>query len=237
MRSVDRIELGRFDRGEVAAQLAAILGDEPGPGLAGLVFDRSGGNAYLVEELAGVVRAGGDPDDLPPSLRDVLLSRVDALSDGAQRLLRTASVAGRRVPDVLLAEVAGIDETRLYDGLREAVENHLLLVDPSGHGYAFRHALTRDAVYEDMLPGERCACMPPMAPRWPGTARWPTTRPRCRPRWRTTGMPRWTCRGHCPPRSMPPAARWSPMPRRRRCCIWSGRWRSGPGRCCGWGCR
>ena len=71
MRSVDRIELGRFDRGEVAAQLAAILGDEPGPSLAGLVFDRSGGNAYLVEELAGVVRAGGDPDDLPPSLRDV----------------------------------------------------------------------------------------------------------------------------------------------------------------------
>ena len=31
----------------------------------------------------------------------------------------------------------------------------MLVVDPGGHGYAFRHALTRDAVYEDMLPGER----------------------------------------------------------------------------------
>jgi hypothetical protein len=35
------------------------------------------------------------------------------------------------------------------------VDNHLLLVDQTGRRYAFRHALTRDAVYEDMLPGER----------------------------------------------------------------------------------
>jgi DNA-binding CsgD family transcriptional regulator len=155
VRSVDRIELRRFDRDEVTAQLAAILGDDPTPGVTDVVFDRSGGNAYLVEELAGVVRGDGDPADLPPSLRDVLLSRVDALSTGAQRLLRTASVAGPAVPDRLLAEVAGIGEPELFAALRETVENHLLLVDPGGHGYAFRHALTRDAVYEDMLPGER----------------------------------------------------------------------------------
>jgi DNA-binding CsgD family transcriptional regulator/tetratricopeptide (TPR) repeat protein len=155
MRSVDRIELRRFDRAEVAAQLAAILGGDPAPGVAGRVFGRSGGNAYLVEELAGVVQGGGDPDDLPPSLRDVLLSRVDSLGTGAQRLLRTAAVAGRTVPDGLLAAVASIGETELFAALREAVENHLLVVDPAGQGYTFRHALTRDAVYEDMLPGER----------------------------------------------------------------------------------
>ena len=155
VRSVDRIDLGRFDRGEVIAQLAAILGDDPAPDVADVVFDRSGGNAYLVEELAGAVRGDGDLADLPPSLRDVLLSRVDALSPDAQRLLRTASVAGRTVPDRLLAEVAGVAEAELFAALRETVENHLLLVDPGGHGYAFRHALTRDAVYEDMLPGER----------------------------------------------------------------------------------
>jgi tetratricopeptide (TPR) repeat protein len=155
VRSVDHIELRRFGRGEVAAQLAAILGGEPAPVVAEEVFDRSGGNAYLVEEIAGVVRDGGDPGDLPPSLRDVLLSRVDAVSPAAQRLLRTASVAGRVVPDRLLAEVAGLDEAELFAALREAVENHLLLVDHTGHSYAFRHALTRDAVYDDMLPGER----------------------------------------------------------------------------------
>jgi DNA-binding CsgD family transcriptional regulator len=156
-RTVDRVELDRFDRREVAAQLTAILGDgpAPAPALADAVFDRSGGNAYLVEELAGLVRNDRDLDDLSPSLLDVLLSRVDALSADAQKLLRTACVAGRAVSDRLLATVAGFAEAELYATLREAVDNHLLIVDPSGYGYTFRHALTRDAVYEDMLPGER----------------------------------------------------------------------------------
>jgi DNA-binding CsgD family transcriptional regulator len=154
-RSIDRIDLRRFDRDEVGAQLHAILGEAPGPAVTETVFDRSGGNAYLVEELAGTVKTHGDPADLPPSLADVLLSRVDALGPDAQKLLRTASVAGRAVPDRLLAEVAGLGESELYAALRETVENHLLVVAPDGQGYAFRHALTRDAVYEDMLPGER----------------------------------------------------------------------------------
>ncbi len=51
--------------------------------------------------------------------------------------------------------MAGLDEAELLEALRETVDGHLLVVDPTGHGYAFRHALTRDAVYEDMLPGER----------------------------------------------------------------------------------
>ena len=155
LRSVEHVELRRFDHDEVSAQLSAIFAAEPAAGLVDLVFDRSGGNAYLVEELAGVVRGGGDPADLPPSLLDVLLSRVDALSPGAQRLLRTAAVAGRSVPDGLLAEIAGVGDAEFYAGLREAVESHLLVVDHTGRGYTFRHALTRDAVYEDMLPGER----------------------------------------------------------------------------------
>jgi len=164
VRSVDRLELPRFDRGEVSAQLAAILGGDPAPGMTDLIFDRSGGNAYLVEELAGTVSEDGE-GGLSPSLRDVLLSRVDALSPEAQRLLRVVSVAGRTVPDELLAAVAGTAvagtagagpaEAELYAALREAVENHLLQIGPGGRGYAFRHALTRDAVYEDLLPGER----------------------------------------------------------------------------------
>jgi len=154
-RSINRVDLSRFSRDEVAAQLGAILGQRPAPAVTDTVFDRSGGNAYLVEELAGAVAAGGDPADLPPSLADVLLSRFDALTVNAQKLLRTVSVAGRAVSDGLLAEVAGLDEAELYGALRETVDGHLLVVNPTGHGYAFRHALTRDAVYEDMLPGER----------------------------------------------------------------------------------
>ncbi len=100
------------------------------------------------------MRGDGDLEDLPPSCGSAA-EPGGCAEHGAQRLLRTASAAGGTVPDRLLAAVAGFGETELFAALREAVENHLLLVDPDGRGYVFRHALTRDAVYEDMLPGER----------------------------------------------------------------------------------
>jgi len=135
------VELLRFQRDEVATQLEAILAAEPRPGLLDLVFDRSGGNAYLVEELAGVVRRGrrpGGPAAVPgrrPAERRGLAER------GRAAAAPHAAVAGKRVPDRLLAEVAGLDEAELFAVLREALESHLLVVDRSGHGYEFRHAL------------------------------------------------------------------------------------------------
>ena len=155
LRGVERLQLQRFGRDEVAAQVAAILGAPPEPGLVDVVFDRSEGNAFFVEELVRTVLDGAAAHDLPPSLRDVLLSRAEQLSRPAQRLLRTAAVAGRWVPERLLAEVAAVPAAELYEALREAVDAFLLVVDGTGRGYAFRHALTRDAVYEDLLPGER----------------------------------------------------------------------------------
>ena len=93
--------------------------------------------------------------DLPPSLRDVLLARAEQLSRPAQRLLRTAAVAGRRVPSGCWPRSRRCSAGELYEALREAVDASLLLVDGTDRGYAFRHALTRDAVYADLLPGER----------------------------------------------------------------------------------
>jgi DNA-binding CsgD family transcriptional regulator/tetratricopeptide (TPR) repeat protein len=154
-RSVQRLDLRRFELAEVGLQLSAILTETPSPAFVQIVFERSEGNAFLVEEILSIVQDGGDPQDLPPSLRDLLLTRVDALSDIAQQVLRTASVAGRGVPERLLAAVAGLDHATLFAALREAVDQHLLVVDSNGRGYSFRHALARDAVYEDMLPGER----------------------------------------------------------------------------------
>ncbi len=155
LRGVERLQLERFSRAEVGAQMAAILGGPPDPAMVDLVFDRSEGNAFFVEELVRTVRDGDRGLDLPPSLRDVLLSRAERLSGPAQRLLRTAAVAGRWVPERLLAEVTAVSAAELYGALREAVDASLLVVDGTGRGYAFRHALTRDAVYEDLLPGER----------------------------------------------------------------------------------
>lgn len=154
-RSVERVELGRLSRTEVAMQLHAIGGTPPGAAFADVVFERSQGNAFLVEEIVAAVDGGADPHELPPSLRDVLLARTETVSEPTQRILRTAAAAGLCVEEKLLEVVAGVGETDFYAALREAVEHHLLVVDHTGHSYAFRHALTRDALYDDMLPGER----------------------------------------------------------------------------------
>jgi ATP/maltotriose-dependent transcriptional regulator MalT len=155
-RMVERIELERLSDGEVAAQIAAIMGERPDGDLIDLVFERSEGIPLFVEELLGAVREGGlGPDYLPPSLRDVLLARAERLSPPAQHVLRVASGGGRWVPDRLLGLVAGLSDTELYASLRETIEHQLLVVDAAGRGYGFRHALARAAVHEDLLPGER----------------------------------------------------------------------------------
>lgn len=157
VRSVTRLELPHFTPSEVADQLRGILGRDPTVGLAERVYDRSNGNAFLVEEIAGIAQDGEGTTLVPASLRDVLLARADRLDPLAQRVLRAASVAGRQVPDRLLAAVVGADDSELHDALRCLVDSHLLVVDQAGRGYEFRHALARDAVYQDMLPGERTA--------------------------------------------------------------------------------
>lgn len=155
-RVVQRLELPRLGRSHVAAQIEAILGERPDGELVEFVAERSEGIPLFVEELLGAVRDGRvDHDYLPPSLRDVLLARTELLSTEAQHILRVVSAGGRWVPDRLLALVAQLSENALDVALREAVKQQLLVVDSSGRGYGFRHALARAAIHDDLLPGER----------------------------------------------------------------------------------
>jgi DNA-binding CsgD family transcriptional regulator/tetratricopeptide (TPR) repeat protein len=153
-RRVQRLELPRFTRTELAEQLAALLGADPPARVADDVYARSEGNPFFAEELllAGEERGLGA---LPSSLREVLLTRVVRLGRGTQQLLRVAAAAGPGATQPLLAAVAGMDEAALLDGLREAVDQQLLLPEPGGEGYVFRHALVAEAVYSELLPGER----------------------------------------------------------------------------------
>ncbi|MFW6772891.1 helix-turn-helix transcriptional regulator [Nocardioides sp. CPCC 205120] len=114
------------------------------------IVDRADGNAFFAEEL--VVAAGGD--GLPEDLADLLLVRLDRLDDDATRVVRVASVSGRRVSHELLAVASGLAPERLDAALRHAVEMNVL--EPRSDGsYVFRHALLAEAVYDDLLPGER----------------------------------------------------------------------------------
>ena len=152
-RVVRLLELRPFTRDEVADQLAAITGTRPDPALADAIFERSEGNAFYAEELVAVSHEH-DGGELPLTLRDILLARVEHRSPVAQEVLRLAAVGGRRVPVRLLAEVSPLPAADLTVALREAVAHHLLV--PAGlDGYAFSHALLREAIYQELLPGER----------------------------------------------------------------------------------
>ena len=115
------------------------------------VVARAEGNAFYAEELLAAALAG---EQLPGGLADVLLARVEQLPPGAQQVLRVAAVAGRRVRHELVAAVAGLDPASLEAALAEAVHAHLLVVTGDGR-YRYRHALLREAVLADLLPGER----------------------------------------------------------------------------------
>jgi len=153
-RRVARLELARFTRAELAEQLTGLLGADPPARLVDDLYARSEGNPFFTEELL-LAGEGGGPGVLPPSLREVLLVRVVRLGPRTQRLLGVVAAAGPGVTQPLLAAVAGLDDQQLLAGLREAVDQQLLLPEPGGDGYLFRHALLAEAVYSELLAGER----------------------------------------------------------------------------------
>ncbi|WP_308164107.1 helix-turn-helix transcriptional regulator [Nonomuraea sediminis] len=145
---VTRLELRRLSRREVIAQAAGILEHEPSAAEMDEIYARSEGNPLFVEAL--LVEGGGDA--LPESLRDLLLASVERLPDETQELLRVASAGGQRIEHALLTAVARLDDGDLNRALRPAVAGNVLVVD--GEGYSFRHALIREALHDDLLPGE-----------------------------------------------------------------------------------
>src|SRR6201996_25869 len=116
------------------------------------IVARAEGNAYYAEEL--LVAAGRGDEALPAGLAALLLSRVEQLSDAAQQVLRAAAAAGRKADDELVMAASGLRADEYEAAVREAV-THQLLVPHGTEGYVFRHALLREAVYADLLPGER----------------------------------------------------------------------------------
>jgi DNA-binding CsgD family transcriptional regulator len=154
-RRVQRLELARFTRAELTEQLGDLLGADPPAGLVDDVLARSDGNPFFTEELV-LAGDGAGTATLPPSLQEVLLARVVRLGGAAQQVLGAAAAAGPGVTGPVLAAVTGMDEQALLDGLREAVDRQVLRrPEPGGDGYAFRHALLAEAVYGELLPGER----------------------------------------------------------------------------------
>ncbi|MEV7619064.1 AAA family ATPase [Microbacterium sp. NPDC089321] len=146
-RLLERITLARLDAVHVRAMLEGLKGPADDAAFARLM-ERSEGVPFFVEELS--CSAAGP---LPESLRDVLLVRFDALGDDARRVVRTVSAADDTVDHELLSTLVGLGDESLDAAIREAVSAAVLSVGDEGYG--FRHALLREAVHDDLLPGER----------------------------------------------------------------------------------
>jgi DNA-binding CsgD family transcriptional regulator len=149
---VHRLQLERLPDADVRT-LVQVLHPEPLPEPeVRRIVARAEGNAFFTEELVAAADMGGR--SVPTDLADLLLVRLDQLDEAARQVVRAASVAGRRVSHELLAHVVGLDGSALDLALRAAVDGNVL-VSVGASGYGFRHALLAEAVYDDLLPGER----------------------------------------------------------------------------------
>jgi DNA-binding NarL/FixJ family response regulator/tetratricopeptide (TPR) repeat protein len=175
--SVTALDLRPLDSAAMAQHLTMLSGGLLDWSALDRLINRAEGNTYYAEELlaamAGGPASGAGPmpgsrpavgpglgaghavgSALPAGLADLLLARMERLSAPAQQVLRAAAVAGRHVDDELVMRASGLAAPEYEEAVREAVAQQLLIPDGE-RGLAFRHALLREAIYADLLPGER----------------------------------------------------------------------------------
>ncbi|MBM7785479.1 helix-turn-helix transcriptional regulator [Tenggerimyces flavus] len=148
---VTSVQLPRLSRAEVASQLAGILQRQPEVAVVNAVYVLGDGVPLFTEALVdpdGTVRT-----ELPSSLRDLLLGKVTELPEPTQYALRAAALDGVQVSHELLRRVIGADDANVLSAVRPAIAANVLLDAPGG--YAFRHAMIREAVRSDLLSAER----------------------------------------------------------------------------------
>lgn len=147
-RVIERLRLQRLDETATRQLVEQLTGGTLSDAALERLMERAEGVPFFIEEVASC--AAGP---LPESLRDMLLVRFDQLDDDARHVVRVASGGEGMLSHSLLAELAALPDERLDEAIRAAVRSGILSVDDDQ--YSFRHALLREAVHDDLLPGER----------------------------------------------------------------------------------
>ncbi len=162
--------LARLSRNDLDVMLHAIfaLPHSRQLELPDLLYTLTEGNPFFVEEIlksliyaGGIFEANGTWDrrplselHVPRSLHDAVQQRTNELSESARRVLRLAAIAGRRFDFALLQQLTQHDEQQLLTLMKELMAAQLV-VEESEERFAFRHALTREAIYAELLARER----------------------------------------------------------------------------------
>jgi DNA-binding CsgD family transcriptional regulator/tetratricopeptide (TPR) repeat protein len=168
-RLAEECSLERLSRADVVAMLQAMLDlkQRVDADLLDTLYARSEGNPFFVEELLKSLMTTGElvsidgtwkrttrRAPIPRSVQEAVQQRTAYLSADAKRLLTLAAVAGRRFNVTLLQEVMHCDEAHLLALLKEVMAAQLV-IEEAADQFAFRHALTQQAITAELLLRER----------------------------------------------------------------------------------
>src|SRR5215469_11353323 len=146
---VSRLRLRGLTDGDIAELVTGLLpADVASTDRVAAVVGAADGNPLYARELAD---AG--PGALPSSITDAVLAKAAGLNAQARAVVDQVCVADGGMSHELLAAAVPLPEKRLVTSARRAVASGLLI--PADDGYAFNHALTRQVLYAQLLPGER----------------------------------------------------------------------------------
>jgi DNA-binding CsgD family transcriptional regulator len=168
-----RLDLKRLSADDLRELVTAqcTLGDADHSRLVGYLDEHADGNPFFVSELLRTLRESSllrqwngrwslaelEHLVLPPLLSQVIDGRIARLGEGTRDLLAIAAVIGQEVELALWSAVGDIDEEALLAIVEQAVVAHLFEAEREGTRVRFVHALTREALYEGMLPPRRRA--------------------------------------------------------------------------------
>ena len=146
---VTRLRLGRLADGEIAELVTGLLpADAASQDRVEAVVGAADGNPLYARELTHAA-----PQALPASIADAVLAKAAGLTAQARAVVDQVCVADGGMSHELLAATVPLPEKRLLASARRAVASGLLV--PAGDGYTCNHALTRQVLYAQLLPGER----------------------------------------------------------------------------------
>ena len=151
-----RFDLQPLARDEVAHLLEGITGRLPAAVLLEEICTRSNGIPYHAEELLATTLQGGDLG-VPATVRDSTLIQIEGLNAATQELLKLMAVASRPVSQAFLQTVDVVPGPSVSGALHEAMSHHLIRRASGEATFAFRHALGRQVVYDELLPQERAS--------------------------------------------------------------------------------
>ncbi|MBW1789186.1 MAG: AAA family ATPase [Deltaproteobacteria bacterium] len=169
----NQITLNRLSNRESLVMVSHLLGtDALDPELQRLILDKTEGVPFFIEESVnslfgmGVIKKDdgkifieGDLQAvaIPSTIQDMIMARVDRLSDGAKTVLQAGSAIEREFPADLIRAVTTLPESDLLTHLSALKDAELLYergIYPQT-SYIFRHALTREVVYASILARRR----------------------------------------------------------------------------------